>query len=129
MIRRAFLSLALAVSLAACQAIGGAAPKTPEQTVFSAHVAYSVALAAVEVYADLPACSDTQPAPCRSPEVAQTILKADDAAKASLDLAQETARTPGLSDLIKAETAQRALEVVNTYEALLTDLGVIKAGG
>jgi hypothetical protein len=121
--KRFLIIAAMLVPLGACSIFGK--PETPAQIVFSAHVGYNAALSAVEVYADLPYCSETQPQPCRTEQASDAVLAAEAAAKATLDAAQEVVTTENLSDLIKQESAERALDVVATFRALLIEVGVI----
>jgi len=122
--KRFLLVVALTVPLGACSVFGK--PETPAQTIFTAHIGYNAALSAVEIFADLPYCSETQPQPCRTEAASDAVLAGEQAAKATLDAAQEVAKAANLSDLIKQESADRALDVVETFRALLIELGVIK---
>ena len=82
----------------------------------------------MEVYAELPVCSDTVPAPCRSTEATVALLKADEAANTTLEFAQTVVRSESVMAALKQETAQNAMSVIRSFEALLIEIGAKPEG-
>lgn len=111
-----------ALILSACAAV---TPQTPEQAVFAATSAYNGALGAAVTYESLPRCSDTVPLPCSETDVVDAIRKADSAAWAALELAQNTVRNPNISAAIKDLSLENALNAVAAFTNILSDLEVL----
>ena len=93
-------------------------PQSPAQAVYAIQGNYAAALTIAVAYTKLPDCTAGGPQVCKLPSVVSAVRKADDVAWNAIKAAQDTVRTPGISDssitaaLVSAENAVRALVAI-----------------
>ena len=110
MLKRLTLGLSMLL-LAACGSLTGT---TPAGDVYAVRSGYNVVLTAAVAYVELPRCgAPTSPRLCSEPKVAEQLVKADLAAKATLDAAENVARnTPGADARTAIAAANEAISAV-----------------
>lgn len=121
--RRLLVGLAF-LALAACASLQA---QTPAQRVYAAQSDYNALLVVAVAYESQPRCLAEVKLNCSDVKAVTEIRKADNAAHAALRAAQDTVRTPGVSDnrvnlaLVGAVNAITALRtVLTTYKVLKT---------
>jgi hypothetical protein len=116
--------LAAGLLLCACAELGFPAPKTPQQTVYTAKAAFLVALRAADEYAALPHCP-AQPF-CSDPNVVARIQLGAGAANATLDAAEATVRDPAFKGGTTDAAVVAAVNAVDAFQTIANQLKVPK---
>lgn len=109
--RLASLAVVMAVSACASSTPAGSGASAPK-TVFEIRAGYDSAfLAPAANYRQLPVCAPVAVQPCHDPKVVAQLVKADTAAKAALDAAEDVARnTPAVDSATAIRAATDATE-------------------
>jgi hypothetical protein len=119
--------LALGLSLSACQIfepVTPPAPKTPQQAVFLAESEYGIALKIALKYESLPRCGATQPVLCSDPGAVTKLRLAQLAARATLDAAEATVRSPAFGQDVLTSSVTAAVNAVGAFNQIQQQLGV-----
>jgi len=108
-----WLAAALGLAVAACQG------EPPATALFDIRAAYDGGvLVPVVAYHGLGVCSDAVKAPCRDGAIDAQLVKADQAAKAALDAAEDTIRQhPQMDSAAALAAAENAVKAVQTILA------------
>jgi hypothetical protein len=120
----AVLMMLLTLALSACAM--PPAPKTPAQTIFDIRAAYdATVLAPAVAYNTLSRCTETVPAPCSDPAAVTQIRKADAAAAAALDAAEDVVRHhPDLDASAAIAAACNAVAAAQQILAIYSNVNV-----
>jgi hypothetical protein len=112
-------AVAAAMSMAILAAGLSACAQTPQGTVFDIRAAYDAAvLVPAANYASLPACPQASGQACADPSAVAQLRKADTAAKAALDAAEDVVRqNPTLDASAAISAAENAVTAVQTILA------------
>ncbi len=108
----------VALLLAGIVSVSACANQSPATVLFDLRAGYDSALAGAVAYKQLPVCPATDNSPCHDPAVVAQIIKADTAAEAALDAAEDMVvnhPTTDAADLIAA-----AQDAVNAAERIIT---------
>lgn len=92
-----------------------------QRAVFDAEGKYKLALIAANAYVSLPLCIASKP-PCATLSVVRVIQKAQPAARAALDAAELTVRTPGFGNDIYSSAATAATAGISAFTAITHSL-------
>lgn len=92
-----------------------------QRAVFDAEGKYRLALIVANAYVKLPLCENAQP-PCATLSVVRTIQKAQPAARAILDSAEQTVRTPGFGNEIYSSAVTAAFAGVDAFQKITDQL-------
>jgi hypothetical protein len=116
---------ALLLSLPACSSSTNQAGPSPTAQVYAAKVGYEAALVAAVKYNNLPRCGLPSASPlCSDVSAIAEIRKAANSAKAALDAAEATVRTPGASSDARTLIVAGAVNSVAALQAVLVNYGV-----
>jgi starvation-inducible outer membrane lipoprotein len=116
MFKKLALTLALIFGLTAC----GGMPQNQQQTVFEIKSSYGVALNVAANYAELPACTASRGQPCSDPQAVAQLKKAEPAARATLDAAENAVRTPGFGNNVVNSSITAAREALKAFSVIVT---------
>lgn len=92
-----------------------------QRAVFDAEGKYRLALIAANAYVKLPLCEKAKP-PCATLSVVRAIQKAQPAARAVLDSAEQTVRTPGFGNDVYVSAVTAAKAGVSALESITNTL-------
>jgi len=96
---------------------GCAAPQSPAQAVFNAHLTYDAALSGAVFYKELPKCP-AKPL-CSDPAAVATIQKADNVAFEALSSAQKVVRQPKASQSALQTAVTWATEAIAAFSRVV----------
>ena len=115
-----YLAILALLMVAACNPTTSNVP-SPAASVYAAKNAYEAALIAAVTYNNLPRCgAPTSPPVCSDAGAIIAIRKANTAAQASLDAAETTVRTAGVSTNAATAAVTAATNAVAALQAILT---------
>jgi hypothetical protein len=102
--------------------LAGCAGPTGEQGVFAAKSAFQAALQVAVRYAQLPRCSDTQPAPCSKQEIIDKANRAAIAAKSIIDTAENLVRSKDVQPSFANTQVALANSAVAQFTAITNEM-------
>jgi hypothetical protein len=114
--KRTLALLVFVVGLTAC----GGVPQSPQQSVFEIKSTYGVTLNAAANYAELPPCNASRGQPCAEGKVVAQLKKAEPAARATLDAAENVVRTPGFGDNVVKSSVKAAQEALRAFSVIVS---------
>lgn len=123
----AFLAVVCLFAFVGCASIQASKNSQIETKVFAASADYNAILSVAVAYESQPRCAVGQrPLGCSDVKVVAIIRKSDLTASAALKAAEDTARTPGVSESTAQLALTAAVNAVSALREILLVHGILK---
>lgn len=123
-----FLTIVPLALAAACASMQASKNSQWETKVFAVGADYNALLSVAVAYESQPRCAQGQKLGCSDTNVVVVIRKTNASAKAVLEAAEDTVRTPGVTDSKAMLALTAATEAVGALRTILTVNGLMRGG-